>query len=111
MTATTVKTPKTVKYTPEMTAYMIADYTAGGSVAAIALNVGKSVRSVIAKLSREKVYKAKEYVSKTGAKPIKKDTLADTIGIHLNFTEAETTSLTGANKTALMKLWDAINKD
>ena len=52
---------KTVNYTPEQTTKMVADYVAGVTVETIATELGKSARSIIAKLSREKVYKAKEY--------------------------------------------------
>lgn len=99
---------KAVNYTPEQTAQMVADYTAGVSTETIAENLGKSVRSIVAKLSREGVYKAKEYVSKTGEKPVKKDAHADAIGAVLKLTEAETESLTKANKTALAKIWQAL---
>ena len=55
-------TTKTVNYTPEQTAQMVADYQAGTSVEMIAETFGKTVRSVVAKLSREKVYVAKAVV-------------------------------------------------
>ena len=55
---------KIVNYTPEQTLAMVADYQAGVSVETIAQNMGKTVRSVVAKLSREKVYIAKQYVSR-----------------------------------------------
>lgn len=100
---------KTVNYTPEQTLALVADYTAGVSVETIAQNLGKSVRSVVAKLSREKVYVAKTYVSKTGEKPVRKDAHADAIGAVLKLTEAETESLTKANKTALEKIFAAIS--
>ena len=100
---------KTVNYTPEQTLALVADYTAGVSVETIAQNLGKSVRSVVAKLSREKVYVAKTYVSKTGEKPIRKDAHADAIGAVLKLTEAETESLTKANKTALEKIFAALS--
>lgn len=99
---------KTVNYTPEQTLALVADYTAGVSVETIAQNLGKSVRSVVAKLSREKVYVAKVYVSKTGEKPVRKDAHADAIGAVLKLTEAETESLTKANKTALEKIFAAL---
>lgn len=99
---------KVVNYTPEMSALVVSEYTSGVSVADIAEKVGKSVRSVVAKLSREGVYKAKEYVSKTGEKPVKKDAHADAIGAVLKLTESETESLTKANKTALAKIWNAL---
>lgn len=99
---------KTVNYTPEMTAKMVADYKGGVSVEMIAQNLGKTVRSVVAKLSREGVYQKKEYVSKTGEKPVKKDTHADAIGAVLGMTEGETESLTKANKSALVKIFNAL---
>ncbi len=102
---------KTVNYTPEMTSKMVADYTAGVSVEKIAEELGKTVRSVVAKLSREKVYKAKEYKTKTGETPIKKDAHADFIGQALGLTEADADSLTKANKTALAKIAEFIRAE
>jgi hypothetical protein len=101
-------TAKAVNYTPEQTAQVVADYTAGVTVETIAQNLGKSVRSVVAKLSREKVYVAKVYVGKNGEKPVRKDAHADAIGAVLRLTEAETESLTKANKTALEKIFQAL---
>lgn len=46
-------------YTDEQTAKAVEMYQAGTAVEAIALAIGKSARSVVAKLSREKVYVAK----------------------------------------------------
>ena len=101
-------TAKAVNYTPEQTAAMVADYQAGITVESIAASMGKTVRSVVAKLSREKVYVPKTYVSKTGEKPVKKDVHADAIGAVLHLTESETESLTKANKTALVKIFAAL---
>lgn len=99
---------KNVNYTPEMTAKMVADYTAGVTVETIAESVGKTVRSVVAKLSREGVYRKKEYVSKTGEKPVKKDSVADAIGAVLGMSEGEIDSLAKANKSALNKIFAAL---
>jgi hypothetical protein len=104
-------TAKTMNYTPEMTAAMVADYKDGVSVETIAASVGKSVRSVVAKLSREKVYVAKTYTTKTGEAPVKKDAHADFIGEALGMTEADTESLTKANKTALAKIAEFIKAE
>lgn len=101
-------TAKTVNYTPEQSAQMVADYQAGVTTEAIAEKLGKTVRSVVAKLSREGVYKAKTYVSKTGAPVVKKDAHADAIGAILKMTESEIESLTKANKTALEKIFQAL---
>jgi hypothetical protein len=102
---------KTVNYTPEQTAQIIADYQAGITVEAIALTLGKSARSIVAKLSREKVYVAKTYVSKTGETVVKKDEVADYIGEALRLNEADTESLTKANKTALKAIADFIRAE
>lgn len=108
---TTAKTVKALNYTADQTATMKAQYVANPSkdtVAAIAAALGKTARSVVAKLSKEGVYVAKAYVSKTGEKPVKKDAHADAIGAVLKLTEAETESLTKANKTALVKIFAAL---
>jgi len=99
---------KTVNYTPEQTLAIVTDYKAGVPVEMIAQNLGKSVRSIVAKLSREKVYVAKAYVSKTGEKPVKKDAHADAIGAILRLPENDIESLTKANKSALKAIFDAL---
>lgn len=106
MTAT-----KTVNYTQEQTQQMIADYQAGVSTQQIAEALGKSVRSIVAKLSREGVYQKKTYTTKTGEAVVKKDAWADYIGQALGLTEADTDSLTKANKTALAKIADFIKHE
>lgn len=99
---------KAVNYTPEQTAQVVADYTAGVPVEQIAEALGKSVRSIVAKLSREGVYQKKQYATKTGEPVQKKDSVADAIGAVLLLTEAETDSLAKANKTALVKIFAAL---
>ena len=101
-------TSKVVNYTPEQTVQMVADYQAGVTVETIAQNLGKTVRSVVAKLSREKVYVAKTYVSKTGEAVVKKDAHADAIGAILRLPENDIESLTKANKSALKAIFDAL---
>ena len=104
----TAKTVKVANYTAEQTAQMKADYLAGVTVATIAETMGKTVKSVVAKLAKEQVYKKKEYVTKTGAAPVKKDEHADAIGVIVaTLSEGEIDSLTKANKTALAKIVDA----
>lgn len=94
-------------YTAEQTVELVSAYTANpvsDTVEQFATKFGKTTKSVIAKLSREGVYKAKEYVSKTGEKPVKKDSVADEIGMLVNLSESEIDSLTKANKAALNKI-------
>jgi len=101
------KATKIVNYTTEQTAEMVQAYTANPTAATVedmAAVMGKTVRSVIAKLSREKVYLKKEYVTKAGEPVQKKDAIADELADVFGLTEAEADSLTKANKTALSKI-------
>ena len=98
----------TVNYTPEQTQQVIADYAAGQTVETIAKSLGKSVRSVVAKLSREGVYKKKEYKTKAGEAVVKKDAHADAIGAILQLPENDVESLTKANKSALRAIFEAL---
>ena len=104
----TTATKKAVNYTDAQTAKMVADYVSGATVEVIAAELGKTVRSVVAKLSREKVYVAKVRTTKTGDVVVKKDATADAIAALLGLTEAEAESLTKANKTALLKVLNAL---
>lgn len=102
---------KTENYTAEMTAELVKAYSEKPEKATVeffANKFGKTVKSVVAKLSREGVYKKAEYVNKKGEKPVQKDSVADAIGKVLKMTESETTSLTKANKSALEKIFRAL---
>lgn len=101
-------TAKTVNYTPEQTEKLKASYLAGVAVSALAVEFGKSVKSITAKLSREGVYKAKEYVSKTGEKPVKKDEHATVIAEFFGMNANDADSLTKANKSALKLIADHV---
>lgn len=59
-----------VNYTAEMTAQVVEMYKGGEAVETIANAVGRTVRSVIAKLSREGVYESKAKTA--GAKRVTK---------------------------------------
>ena len=105
--------PKTVNYTDAQTATMAEMFSAEKPAVytdaeALAVSMGKGVKSVVAKLSRMGLYKAKSYATKTGEAVEKKDATADAIGAVLSLTEAETESLTKANKTALKKIFTAL---
>lgn len=117
---TATKTAKVVNYTPEQVSTMVSAYLANPAqitVDNLAEQLGKSVRSIVARLSREKredgktsVYIAKSYVTKNGAKPVRKDDLADQVGALAQLTEPETESLTKVNKTALTKILALMTK-
>lgn len=98
---------KEVNYTEAQAAELKAAYVAAPTretVDAFAAKFGKSARSIIAKLSRMDVYKAKEYTTKQGEKPTSKNEHATFIGRVLGLSDAETDSLEKVNKTALAKL-------
>lgn len=102
---------KTVNYTSEQEAVIVAMATKAergllDSAAAemLAADFGKTVKSVVAKLSRMGVYQKKEYKTKTGETVVKKDSLADKLAEICGLTEAEATSLEKANKTCLAKI-------
>ena len=97
-----------VNYSAEQTARVIVGYTDGVSVENLAAEMGKSVRSIIAKLSREGIYKKKEYVTKAGEPAVLKDAHADAIGSILNLSEPEITSLTKCNKAVRRKVFEAL---
>ena len=99
---------KTVNYTPEQNQAILAAYAEGSTVETIAEKMGKSVRSIVAKLSREGVYKKKEYKTKNGEAVVKKDAHADAIGAILGLPENDVESLTKANKSALKAIFEAL---
>ena len=94
-------TSKTVvQYTPEQTAQLVAEYQLGISVEAIATSMGKSVRSVIAKLAREGVYVAKPKTTQ-GTATLRKAQLIEAIAARLSVPVEKLESLEKATKEAL----------
>lgn len=92
-------TAVTQNYTPEMTTEVIAAYQAGETVEAIATRLQKSPRSVVAKLAREGVYKAKTKTKGDHA-PKKADLIAE-IAHSIGTNEELLESLEKATKDAL----------
>ena len=95
MTAT-----KTVNYTPEMTTDIVESYKAGESVESIAARLEKSPKSVVAKLSREGVYKAKTKAKGEGVVVRKADLITE-IAHAIDANEELLESLEKATKEAL----------
>lgn len=76
-------TEKIVNYTPEQTKDLVAKYQSGMPVEMIARELGKTTRSVVAKLSREGVYVAKTKLSQPRVKKADLvDRLAQACGVH-----------------------------
>jgi hypothetical protein len=104
-------TAKPANYTAEQEAVMLQAYTANpaqSTVEMLAADMGKNVRSIVAKLSRMGIYKKKEYVTKTGEKAVSKNEHADAIGAILRLNENDTDSLAKANKSALKAIFEAL---
>ena len=98
-------TDKTVNYTAEQTAQIIGLYTTGNSVEMIAEQVGKSVRSIVAKLSREGVY-----IPKTAAKGQGRVTKADLIGRLANKFAIDATEIASLEKAGMGALELLVSK-
>jgi len=99
---------KVVNYTDEQVKSMVALYTENpnaDTVKKIADDMGKTTRSIIAKLSREKVYIAKPRTTKSGAEIVSKSDLVKAIEDHLDI---EIPTLSKAGKADLQRLVDAL---
>lgn len=97
---------KIVSYTPEQTAQLVAGYTAGETVEALATAMGKSVRSVVAKLSREGVYVSK--AKATGTARVTKAMLVALIASKVGASEEALESLEKATSEALQLVANAL---
>jgi hypothetical protein len=105
------KEAKAPNYSPEQTLKMVSAYMADKSQATVeklATEMGRTTRSIIAKLSREKVYVKPAYKTKAGEPSIKKNEHADAIASVLKLNENDADSLTKCNKTALVAIWAAL---
>ena len=103
------KTMATANYTEQQTKEMVAQYEAAPTketVVAIAEKLGKNTRSVIAKLSREGVYKAQPRTTKRGEPVVLKQELVNIIQEHFG---DEFPSLVKASKVDLQKLIEKIS--
>ena len=99
----------TANYTEQQTKEMVAQYEAAPTketVVAIAEKLGKNTTSVIAKLSREGVYKAQPRTTKRGEPVVLKQELVNIIQEHFG---DEFPSLVKASKVDLQKLIDKIS--
>ena len=99
---------KTVNYTEAQTAELVQGYQAGQTVEALAEAFGKSVRSVVAKLSREGVYKPKTKAA--GAGRVTKMELIARIAAVAGVEPTALASLEKANHDALELLVAAVVK-
>lgn len=94
-------TDKVVNYTPEQVQELVQKYQAGVTVEQIAQDLGKSVRSIVAKLSREGVYQAQRKA--TGTR-LTKAQLVEQIAQLCNRNSEQMESLEKANQEVLLVL-------
>lgn len=94
-------------YTDEMVSQMVENYQEQPSmdtVHELAQAFGKTSRSIIAKLSREGVYKAQPRTTKTGEPVVRKDELVAEMATILGIDEAMIASVAKATKADLKNL-------
>lgn len=89
-------------YTAEQTTQLVAGYQAGETVEQLAEQLGKTVRSVVAKLSREGVYVAK--TKATGVARVRKADLVDQLAAKCGVPPEVFESLEKANHDVLEAL-------
>ena len=93
-----------MKYTPEITARLLADYAANFQVEKLAADLKVPTRSVIAKLSSLGVYRKKPYMTKRGEIPIKKAEYVQNLSELLKMHPDQLESLEKVTKTLLARL-------
>lgn len=100
----------TANYTQQQTEQMVSKYTANPTretVNALAQQLGKNTRSVIAKLSREGVYVAQPRATKSGEPIVRKAELVAQIEAHFGI---EMPTLVKASKVDLQRMVEAIGQ-
>ena len=95
-------TATTQNYTPAQTAEIVSRYQAGETVEVLATALGKTTRSVVAKLSREGVYVAK--TKTTGVARVRKAELVDKLATACGVAPEVFESLEKANHDVLEAL-------
>lgn len=81
------------------------------SVEDIAVQTNLPIRGIRSKLGAMKIYKKKDYVSKTGQKPMKKEDLINRLIPRLGISFEQADCLEKVTKFVLVKIIDALEKD
>ena len=108
--------PVTTNYTQDQESKMVALYTEASTdadrkevVSQLASEMGKSTRSIVAKLSSLKVYQKAEKVTKNGKAIVTKAQLVEQIAKAIDLDAEQISSLDKATKLALEKLLSAVS--
>lgn len=100
-----------LNYTQEQTEYIVSQYTQNPeryTVELLAQEMGRSIKSIIGKLSREGVYRREAYKTKGGEEPVTKTELVVQIAEKLGLDSKILEGLEKAPKAALKALEEAI---
>ena len=100
---------KVANYSAEAVERLKVGYASGVSVEALAQELGKTVRSVIAKLSKEGVYKAK--AKEAGKREMLKAEMVAEISKEIGVSEEVLESLEKATGPALMAVLKALRSE
>ena len=95
-------------YTTEEVEFLLEEYAVNKDIENIANKLGKTPRSVIGKLSRLGVYEKKQYLSKTGERPVTKLEYCARIARCL---EMDVDGLEKAPKAVLRKIAERLAQD
>ena len=98
----TIMDTRQVNYTPEQVTQIVEAYKAGTEIEQIAQLVGKTVRSVVAKLSREGVYQPKAKAA--GAGRVTKEDLVAKLEAHFEMEAGSLDTFTKASREPLVLL-------
>ncbi len=108
------KPAKVENYSAAVTVDLLAQWAdsdkSKAAVEKLAGIFGKTTRSLVAKLAKEKVYVKAEYVTKAGTKPVSKEQHVIAIAAFMGVDAAKLESLEKANKCVLQMLEDAMKK-
>ena len=102
-----------MNYNEQTTQYMLEKYTADPTrqtVEDLAVELSRSVKSIIGKLSREGVYRREIYKTKTGELPVTKVEIVSNIADDLGIEVESLLGLEKAPKATLKKLENAIKE-
>ena len=102
-----------MNYNEQTTQYMLEKYTADPTrqtVEDLAVELSRSVKSIIGKLSREGVYRREIYKTKTGELPVTKVEIVANIADDLGLEVESLLGLEKAPKATLKKLENAIKE-
>lgn len=107
-------TDKEVNYTPEMVEFMRTAYLDNptrDTVEMLSEKYGKSIRSIVGKLTKEGIYKRPSYRTKRGETPCSKEQLVGMIATAIGEEVEQFDGLEKAPKLVLRKILEALDPE